>query len=180
MATKMSAGVMTKDTFCHLMTELRKADAKKDAAVGECRAIRKRMKSQGVDLDALALMQSLAKLEPDDAAARIKNLWRYRDWNGDGVQLPLPLFGADDDEPSSAVMDEMLAESVAIAEARQAGHAHGVAGGTMEDCPFVGELAAAWIEGFQAGQVEATAPIAPAVKRASTRRQMAESNAPVQ
>ena len=156
MATKMSAGVMTKDKFCDLVTELRKADAKKDAAVGECRAIRKRMKSQGVDLDALSLMQSLAKLEPDDAAARIKNLWRYREWNGDGVQLPLPLFGADDDErdddaPSSAVVDAIHDEAVAVAMDREA----------------------------QAAADGAPVAVPPAVKRASTRRQMAEPNAPV-
>lgn len=171
MATKMSAGVLTKDKFCDLVTELRKADAKKDAAVGECRAIRKRMKSVGVDLDALSLMQSLAKLDPDDAAARIKNLWRYRDWDGSGEQLPLPMFGADDDAPSSAVVDEIAAESVAISEARETGRQHALAGGSAEDCAYNGDLQRAWIEGWQAGQVPDAAP---AVKRASTRRQMAD------
>lgn len=148
MAEKLKGPGLTKEKFLSLVSELRKADAAKDKAVGEARAVRKRMKASGVDLDAYALMQVLAKLEPDDAEARIKNLRRYMAWDGSGEQLALfvDADAGDDDEPSSAVVDEIHNEAVAFALEREAAEA--------ADSEPVG--------------------VPPAVKKASTRRSLSE------
>lgn len=148
MAEKLKGPGLTQERFLSLVAELRKADATKDAAVAECRIIKKRMKSQGVDLDAFALMQSLAKLEPDDAAARMKNLQRYVAWDGSGAQLPLWADEVEEDEavPSSSVVDAIHDEAVAVAMEREAAAA--------ADSAPVG--------------------MPPAVRKASTRRAMTE------
>lgn len=149
MAEKLKGPGLTQERFLALVAELRKADGAKDAAVGECRAIRKRMKSQGVDLDAYALMQTLAKLEPDDAAARMKNLRRYVAWDGSGIQLPLFAEELEEDEdaaPSSSVVDAIHDEAVAVAMEREASAA--------ADSAPVG--------------------MPPAIRKASTRRAMTE------
>lgn len=141
---------LSPNTFLELFRELGIAQREIDAATGRKRAILKRAKAAGIDLDALALMQRLAKLETDEAAMRLRNLARYSAWANMPIGTQADLFGATDDqrptEKAQAEHNEWQADD--------AGYQAGKAGDSIDNNPHPAgtPFYDRWRQGWHKGQ----------------------------
>lgn len=122
---------LTPNHFLELYRELKTAQREIDAGTGRKRAILKRAKSGGVDLDALKLLENLAKLDPDKSEMRLRNVARYSEWVGRpvGFQPTLFSFVAESGPSESALGEhtEFLADD--------AGYAAGYRGDDIDTNP---------------------------------------------
>lgn len=95
MAERMdkSSNTIQAKEFLSIQQELLEAQREIDKATGRKRAILKRAKNSGADLDALALLNRLAKLDDDVREGLIGNLQKYSSWQGTTIwtQADLPL-----------------------------------------------------------------------------------------
>lgn len=96
--------------YLDLKRDLIAAVVKKDAAVAAVRVIMKRFKDAGADVDAIADLRKLARLNPDQRIAREKEMRKYAAWEGITLWQPgMPDdVGQDEmfDEPSREVQDK--------------------------------------------------------------------------
>lgn len=141
---------LTPTTFLDLYRELRTAQRDIDSATGIKRGIIKRAKSAGVDLYALSLMDSLSKLEPDDAELRLRNLVRYASWADMKIGMQGDLFGATDDQQPT---DKARGEHVEFL-ADDAGYSAGKRGDSIDTNPHKAGTPTfdRWRQGWHNGQ----------------------------
>ncbi len=163
MAEKLAPPVtsnLTPNTFLGLYREIATAQREIEAATGRKRAILKRAKGAGVDLDALALMQRLANLEPEDAEMRLRNLVRYSHWADMQIGAQADLFGATDDQHPN---DKARGEHLEF-QADDAGYRAGYAGDAIDTNPHQAGTPVfdRWRQGWHNGQAALVAKMAAA------------------
>jgi hypothetical protein len=107
------------DDFLACMSNIRAAKRKMDEATAVYRAERKRAKDKGIDMSALAFVESLAKLEDAEAQSRMANIARFAAWMELPVGTQAGLF-ADEQKPAQK-MSAALAEENAYEAGYQAG-----------------------------------------------------------
>jgi hypothetical protein len=106
-------------------------DARDDAAMALARA-KKSAKNDGIDLDALKMLEKLSKLDVDEAEMQLKNLRMYAAW----IELPIgsqiDMFG----KPEPAAVDAKDAAEQAEWQAGGDGYKAGEAGHQRDTNPF--------------------------------------------
>lgn len=134
------------DFYRQLRTEKRAVDE----ANGKYRATRKRIEGAGVDLKALALMESLSKLDEAEATTRLRTALRYAGWADVKIGQQTELFGADDGQAVPQKAQDEWREGMA----EETGYEAGKAGADRGENPFPpgGPLYAMWDRGWGAGQ----------------------------
>jgi ribosome modulation factor len=181
---------LTPNFFLEIFRDLKNAQREIDAATGRKRAILKRGKGGGIDLDAMRLMEGLAKLETEDAELRLRNLSRYLKWTESPLGKQGDLFGAtDDQQPTEEARGDMLEWA-----AQDAGYKAGKGGDTIDTNPHPAGSPTfdRWRQGWHEGQAALAATMqaagddelteaAPKVARRQTgrRRNGAEQGATV-
>jgi ribosome modulation factor len=134
--------------FIDLVAELRTAQREIDRATGRKRAVLKRCKSDGVHLDALAMLQRLAKLETEEATTLLKTVHRYSAWLSMPIGMQPDLFTdqpAPLDAEARSRQDEFTADD--------AGYRAGKAGHSIDGNPYragtseYDQWRRAWFEG---------------------------------
>jgi hypothetical protein len=119
-----------------------------DTGMAVARA-KKSAKNAGIDLDAFKWLETLAKLDTDEAEMQIKHLQTYAGWLKLPIGTQLAMFGQPEPEP----VDAKAAAEHSEWEARDQGSAEGKAGHERGDNPnLLGspEYAAydrGWLEG---------------------------------
>lgn len=101
---------MNVNEFLSLQTELIDSQRAIDKATGAKRAILKRAKNMGADLDAMALLRRLAKMPDDARTLLLETTQRYAGWEGvklfragDAERPQGSMFDDEADEPTPAV-----------------------------------------------------------------------------
>jgi hypothetical protein len=153
MATKLKdpnrvvAGISPKK-FLHHFNEIRNAKFKQDQAVGVTRNLRKQAKADGVNLDALAMMERLANLPPDEAKDLLQQFGFYSTVTNQEY-ADLPLWAA----AGHGVASEKLLTQQALEDAEHAGRLVGCKGGAKSDNPHNpgSEFHVRWDSGFNDG-----------------------------
>lgn len=137
--------------FLELFGIARRARREATEAQGRYRNALKRLGDAGVDLKALALVDQLAKLEEDEATARLKAVFRLASIMDVKLAQQSELFpeGPADDEATVKAQAKWREE-----QAEDQGYQSGRAGGDRGNNPFpVGSPhAASWDRGWGLGQ----------------------------
>jgi ribosome modulation factor len=164
--TPPASNTLTPNDLLQIQTELRAAQRAIDAATGSKRAILKRAKGMGADLQALALLQRFARMDEDEAQALAKTFIKYATWAELGAWSQAEMFAAiPADGPT-----EKAREQHDVARAYDDGYHTGKDAGDIDANPHAhgSEHHQQWVVGWHAGQ--ATNAPAEGVTTASTRR----------
>lgn len=147
-----------------LMGIAQRAKREADEALGKYRNVRKRMADAGVDMQALALVEKLAKLSPEEATDRLKSAFRLADILDVKIAQQAELFpeGPDDSEATQKAQARWRED-----QAEDQGYRAGKAGRDRSDNPFpAGQPhAAAWDRGWGLGQAAIAAEMGPEGKK---------------
>lgn len=143
---KEPAGISPKKFLQHY-NEIRNLKFKQDQAVALTRFAKKRAKADGVNLDALAIMERMANLPPDEAKVILQQFGIYSTVTKQEY-TDLPLFAA-----SNVKASDDLLTAQALEDAEYTGRLVGAAGGNKADNPHkVGtEFHVRWDDGFNNG-----------------------------
>ena len=172
MADKLNAedgaNTISPNEFLAIQTELRAAQREIDAATGRKRAILKRAKSQGADLDAIALLNRFARMDDDEAAGVLRNTIRYASWQEISCWSQQEMFGGGGGDAPS----EKAKADYSEARAYDDGYHGGKDADPIENNPFPagGPLHQQWTVGWHDGQAANAPAQAEGVEKASTRR----------
>jgi len=136
--------------FLEFYGQIRKAKRKVDEVNAEYRNTRKRAETAGVNLKALALMEKLAKMEPEEAASELRTSMRYASWADLQVGQQPDLLAPADDQPVPQKAMDQHRESIA----EDAGYAAGKQGSDRGENPYPAgsPFSAAWDRGWGDGQ----------------------------
>jgi len=145
---KDAVGGCSPNTFLKHYNNIRNLKFRQDQAVALTRVAKKQAKSDGVNLDALAIMERMANLPLDEAKLLLNQFGIYSTLTKQEY-ADLPLFAASN---SMTPSDKTLALQV-LEDAEHAGRLVGCGGGNKNDNPHrVGtELFVRWADGFNNG-----------------------------
>jgi hypothetical protein len=148
------ASNLSPDTFLGLWIELRNLKRAMEEAHAKYRAHRKKLDKAGVNLKGLALAETFANLDQDEADQRLKDAVRYSRW----AKLPL---GAQPDLLSELLGNldapgEKASHELTKAEAEEQGYDYGKRGEDRGENPHDQgtELWASWDSGWIDGQTQ--------------------------
>lgn len=127
---------LTSFLFLDIYRELKSAQREIEAATGRKRAILKRAKSGGVDLDAMALLNRLSKLEADESEMLLRNVARYSTWAQLEIGFQANLFDAVDEKDRSVAGKPADAAAQSEFLADDEGYRAGVAGQAIDGNPY--------------------------------------------
>ncbi len=163
-----SGSNVTNDTISGFLHEIAVADREVSEATGRRRALLKRAKSEGLDLEALGFVSKAKKRETDEVVRLLRNTIRY----SHVAKIEMSVSGLFDNLDLTALDPDAAAKQGQWA-AEEAGFECGKANGSREDNPFPpgAELHAQWDAGFLRGKrFLAGEDVATTGKTASTRR----------
>jgi hypothetical protein len=143
---KKPAGISPKKFLQHF-NEIRAAKFKQDQAVGVVRNLRKQAKADGVNLEAVALMERMSNIPPDKAKVILQQFGIYSTFTKQEY-TDLPLWAASSDKVSEKLLTEQ-----ALQDAEHAGRLVGCKGGNKNDNPHLpgSEFHVRWDRGFNDG-----------------------------
>src|SRR5262249_14098472 len=102
-----------------------------DAAMAVARA-KKAAKNEGIDLDALKMLEKLAALDDDEAELRLRHLSGYSKWLNLPIGMQADLFGS----PEAATVSAQAAAEQAEWQAGDEGRDAGRAGRERDENPY--------------------------------------------
>lgn len=154
---------VTPETVLQHWREISRTAREAREAQSKARHARKRAKDAGINMSAFAMLETLAKLDTEDATLRLRDTLRMAAW----LELPLGqqanLFGFDDaqrpSEKASAEQREWAAE--------ETGYEAGRAGRAGDDTPYPAgsPLHQRWYTGWTRGQAAIAEGMGPKPKR---------------
>jgi hypothetical protein len=174
------APTVSPNEFTSVFAELIKATTRKHVSVAKMRGIRAQLEKAGTNMRALDFVIKLRRLEADEAAILLRDIFRYAGFLGMDAVKQGDMFAASDDVamPNETQRGE-LAEAVAYEEGYRAGKAGRDAGDTRfpAGSPLHQRHYEGWVDGQAAivgvkkgkGSVKAVAPAAGRRKSRSAR-----------
>lgn len=126
------------------------AKRKQEQATAEYRHTRKRAEKAGMDLAALAMLETWMKKGAAEAERLLSEAMKYAQWASIPVGTQLGLF----DTGAVPKPTERAQDKHREFAANSAGYDSGANGGTRDDCPFElgSPYAEAWHKGFNEGE----------------------------
>lgn len=141
---------LSADTYLTHYRLIRRQSSEGESVRGTLGALKKAAKKDGVNLDALALVEKLAKMEEEAATMFLRDVFRYAGWSDIHIGRQKELFALFDSGGPSEKAKAELSEHVAF----ETGVAAGEAGRKQDDCQFEPGTAVhvAWVRGWNEGQ----------------------------
>jgi ribosome modulation factor len=139
------------EVFLALYRVIKEAQRRKEEAAAGYKGARERAKEAGVDMNALKIMEHLAKLDDADAELRMRQALKYSEWIG------LPFATQPDMFPTpggSEMLTDKLVGDHKEWQAEQNGYAAGKDGAPADHNPHApgSSLAQRWMSGWHDGQ----------------------------
>jgi uncharacterized protein (UPF0335 family) len=177
-ATQLAAvlGNVKPETFMEhwrKIRELKDEQAELSAAIARAK---KAAKGDGIDLEAVALLERLAKIDNDELQLRMRKLFVYSDW----IQMPLAAFAEGLQPP--APKEEANAE-FELWQVKQNGLDAGRTGSKREENPYDAGTEKhvawdkAWARGFKSVQGQRARELARNAAAKETRKSQANGHA---
>jgi ribosome modulation factor len=147
--------------------DIRRSQRERDEATGRHRALLKRAKSEGIDLDAMKRAIKALRIEPDEVVTSTRNEIHYMQLLGIGGITSDSIFVGDIEITERTQQEEDLWE------ADDRGYRAGRNGTRSDECPYDGgtEAHAVWTKSWRKGQASMAVEMGPNAKIASAQRE---------